>query len=291
MHLHHAPPDVHNHQDNDHDRQIRVVARGWTVNRVDMAAREVADAGPHQHPECGAECIEDEKPRPAHAGRPGDDAVRLTQALDEPRDHDDLATVTVKEARGFVESLRREKDVAVVALDEGTPADVAEGKPDVVAQNCAAEAEERHEHDAQLPGARIHGSENERGLARNGHPEVLDEDQTQHGQVAELIESRLEAVEHPRQVLGHGGSIHAVLPSHELLAAVDVVCRTREGSVGHDVNCQRGDIGRSDHPTDGERAPQLLAPSLESLRGEVRRGQWGVDEAGGDQVDPDRGEL
>src|SRR3954462_2581370 len=77
----------------------------------------------------------------------------------------------------------------------------------------------------------------------------------------------------------------------ELLAAVDVVGRAGEGRVGHEGNGERRDVGRSDHPADGERRAQLLAPGLESVGGEVRGRQRRVDEARGDEVDAYRGEL
>src|SRR5882724_9886589 len=76
----------------------------------------------------------------------------------------------------------------------------------------------------------------------------------------------------------------------ELLAAVDVVCRAGEGGVGHEVNGERRDVGGSDDPPDGERRAQLLAPGVESLGGEVRGRQRGVDEAGGDEVHANRGQ-
>ena len=41
----------------------------------------------------------------------------------------------------------------------------------------------------------------------------------------------------------------------------------------------------------GQRRAQLVAPGLEPVAGEVRRRQRGVDEAGGDEVDANRGEL
>jgi len=73
----------------------------------------------------------------------------------------------------------------------------------------------------------------------------------------------------------------------ELLAAVDVVCRAGEGGVGHDVNGECCDVGRSDDAPDRERRTQLVAPGLESVA-EERRRQRGVDEAGGDAVDANR---
>jgi hypothetical protein len=52
----------------------------------------------------------------------------------------------------------------------------------------------------------------------------------------------------------------AALSAHELLAAVDVVCCPGEGGVGHDVNCERGDVGWPDDAADRERRAQLLTP-------------------------------
>jgi len=40
-----------------------------------------------------------------------------------------------------------------------------------------------------------------------------------------------------------------LLSRHQLLASVDVVRRARERGVGHDVNGEGGDVGRSDIAT------------------------------------------
>ena len=79
----------------------------------------------------------------------------------------------------------------------------------------------------------------------------------------------------------------------EPLAAVDVERRAGDGGVGHDVDGHRGEICRRDHPADGQRGAQLLAPVLECglVAVEERRRQRGVDEAGLDQVDADWREL
>jgi hypothetical protein len=58
----------------------------------------------------------------------------------------------------------------------------------------------------------------------------------------------------------------------------------------HEVSGEGGDIGRSDHAPDGERRAQLVASGVESVA-DQRGGQRGVDEAGGDEVDPNRSEL
>jgi hypothetical protein len=51
----------------------------------------------------------------------------------------------------------------------------------------------------------------------------------------------------------------------ELLAAVDVVRRAGQSGVGHEVNGERGDVGRSDDPPDRERRPQVLAAGIEPV--------------------------
>jgi hypothetical protein len=69
----------------------------------------------------------------------------------------------------------------------------------------------------------------------------------------------------------------------ELLAAVDVVCRARDRGIDHQVNGECGDVGRSDHPADGERRAELFAPGFESVAKQRGR-QRGIDESGGDDV-------
>jgi hypothetical protein len=56
------------------------------------------------------------------------------------------------------------------------------------------------------------------------------------------------------------------------------------------VHGQRGDVGRLDHPARGQRRAQLGAASLQVAAEQPGR-QRRVDEAGRDQVDPDRGQL
>src|ERR1700750_1300692 len=80
------------------------------------------------------------------------------------------------------------------------------------------------------------------------------------------------------------------LTGDELLPAVDVVGRSGEGRVGHDVYGERGDIGRCDHAPDGKRGPKLIAAVVELIT-EERCRQRCVDEAGSDEVDSDRREF
>ena len=76
----------------------------------------------------------------------------------------------------------------------------------------------------------------------------------------------------------------------QLLAAVDVVRRPGQSGVAHDVDGQRRDVGRSDHPPDRERGAQLAAPLFQPIA-EQRGRQGRVDEAGGDHVDAHRRDL
>jgi hypothetical protein len=60
------------------------------------------------------------------------------------------------------------------------PAEVADGETDVVAQQSPTEAEQRDEHDVEPPASRVHGGEDQDGLAGNRHAEVLDQYQADH---------------------------------------------------------------------------------------------------------------
>lgn len=71
-----------------------------------------------------------------------------------------------------------------------------------------------------------------------------------------------------------------------MLTAVDVVCRTRQRGVAHDVNGKCGDIDRADDTPDRQGRPQLFATPVKVFAEQGRR-EWRIDEAGGDQVDAD----
>src|SRR6266516_7618651 len=76
----------------------------------------------------------------------------------------------------------------------------------------------------------------------------------------------------------------------ELLPAVDVVGRTRQCRVAHDVNGQRGDVSRPDDAPVGQRRAELVASLVEVVAEEGCR-EGSVDESCGDQIDADRREL
>ena len=87
------------------------------------------------------------------------------------------------------------------------------------------------------------------------------------------------------------GGLRVEIYADELRPAVDVVARPRERRVGHEVNGERGDVGLVRRRARWQRraTPSRLASS--SVVGEGRRRQRGVDEAGGDGIDANRGEL
>ena len=76
----------------------------------------------------------------------------------------------------------------------------------------------------------------------------------------------------------------------EELTAVDVEGRARQGRVGHEVHRERGDVLGPDDAADRERsrAARHAAPPVPH-RGATRTAR--VDEAGGDEVDPDGCDL
>jgi hypothetical protein len=95
-----APQDVPDDERRDqyHHRDQRVVGVGGdvVVDRVDVIAGRIADGHPGPHPQRGTDGVEEQETPPVHTADAGDDSVRLAQALDEPRNHDDLAAVPVE---------------------------------------------------------------------------------------------------------------------------------------------------------------------------------------------------
>src|SRR5262249_30982151 len=80
------------------------------------------------------------------------------------------------------------------------------------------------------------------------------------------------------------------LAGDELLPAIDVVGRARDGRVDHDVDGERRDVGGSDDTPGGECGAELIPAGL-ALIAPGRCRQRSVDEAGGDDVHPDGREL
>ena len=60
------------------------------------------------------------------------------------------------------------------------------------------------------------------------------------------------------------------LAGDELLTAVDVVGRPREGPVAHDVDGQGGDVGWSHDAPNGQRDAELIPPLVEIVSKESR---------------------
>jgi len=69
----------------------------------------------------------------------------------------------------------------------------------------------------------------------------------------------------------------------KLLAAIDVEGRAGHGRVRHEMDGERGDVGRAHDAADWQRGTQMLATRVQ-LIAEDRRLERRIDEAGGDQV-------
>ena len=76
----------------------------------------------------------------------------------------------------------------------------------------------------------------------------------------------------------------------ELLAAVNIDRCPGDRGVGHQVDCELGDVLRADHPSDGKRPAEFLAAHVQSLAEELG-GERRIHEPGGDDVRPNRSEL
>ena len=86
-------------------------------------------------------------------------------------------------------------------------------KTDVVAENGPDEAEQEYEHDVEPAGPGIYGRKDQDRLPRHWDAKVLYQHQRQDGQVAVVVERRLQGVQRPRQMLcGHGGDHRSQAP-------------------------------------------------------------------------------
>ena len=76
----------------------------------------------------------------------------------------------------------------------------------------------------------------------------------------------------------------------ELLAAIDLERRTGDGRVRHQVDGERGDVGRADHSSDRQRRLELVASCAQPIAERGCRTRC-VDEPRSDHVHADGCEL
>jgi hypothetical protein len=81
---------------------------------------------------------------------------------------------------------------------------VADREADVVPRDRRGEPDDPDQPYVEAAGAGVDRRQDQGGLPGDGNPEVLEQDQPRDGQVAVVVERRLQAVENPRQV-GRGG--------------------------------------------------------------------------------------
>ena len=79
---------------------------------------------------------------------------------------------------------------------------MADRESDIVPGDRGEKAEDSDEDDVQAARAGVHGGEDQRRLAGNGNAKVLEEKQSDDGEVAVVVQRRLEGVEDAREVLG-----------------------------------------------------------------------------------------
>jgi hypothetical protein len=140
-----------------------------------------------------------------HAGDAGEQAVDLSQSVDEPGDGDDLATVLVEERLGAVQSLRGQKDVSAEPLREGPATEVADDEADVVADDGGEHRDQKHHRDVHLACTGEDRGGDQHDFAGHGNPEVLEEQHPADAQVPVVLEHRLHVSENTRKLgVGHG---------------------------------------------------------------------------------------
>jgi hypothetical protein len=71
------PGQQDEHQQGERGQFVAAEAGDGRVERGDVVAGQVADCGPDPDPEGRANRVQDQKPREAHPGHPGDEPVGL----------------------------------------------------------------------------------------------------------------------------------------------------------------------------------------------------------------------
>src|SRR3984957_10524095 len=225
------PDDERDDRDDHRDQHVQRVLGDVVVDRVDVIAGQVAEAHPGPDPQSRAECVEAQETPPVHAGDAGDDSVRLAQALDEPRDHDDLAAVPLEEALGLGQPLLGQPHVAPPSQRQRTAAEMPDGEPDVVPDDGRGEADDPDGYDVELLMAGVDGGRDQDGVAGDGYAEVLKGNQGQDRPVPVVIERPGQGIEKawhrrwPGEV--RHGQLSAAVSASATGPAVSSICQGR----------------------------------------------------------------
>jgi len=135
-----------------------------------------------------------------HAADAGDDSVRLAQAFNEPRDHNDPRAVVIEEVFGFGQPFLGQEDILAPPQGQRTAAEMPDGEADIVPDDGRDEAYETHHYDVEPARAREDRGGDENGLAGDGYAEVFERDQEQDRPVAVVLEVGCHDIEKARQI-------------------------------------------------------------------------------------------
>lgn len=129
--------------------------------------------------------------------------IPLAQRFDDAGYDDDFPAVAGEEKFRGLESGRGEQDVAPEPLHQPAPTDMPDGDADVVARAGGQHPDPDYEGDVQGAGAGVDGGGDQDGLPGHRDPEVLEEQQPAHRDVAGGVQHRRQRGSTP----GSGGAL------------------------------------------------------------------------------------
>jgi hypothetical protein len=187
---HGHPGQQHDHEQAQRGQFVAAEPGDGRVERGDVVAGQVADAGPHADPEGRADRVQDQEPGEAHPGHAGDDPVGLAEPVDEAGERDDLAAVPGEELLGPGHPARRKEHVPAEPGQQPVAAVAPDDPADAVARHRGPERDRGHHRDVQPPGARVDRGGDHHRLARHRHAEVLQQQHHAHREVPVVVQVR-----------------------------------------------------------------------------------------------------
>jgi hypothetical protein len=118
------------------------------------------------------------------------------------------ATVTIlppvagEEGFRLAQALLGQQHVSAQAQGQGAPAEAADAVAEVVPEHRGGEADQPDRYHVQASGPGVDGGGDQDGLARGGHPEILDEQQEPHREIPPVVQQRGESGEESGQLHG-----------------------------------------------------------------------------------------
>src|SRR3984893_2318610 len=194
-----------------------------------MLPEQIAGAGDAGDPEGRSEEVEESKRSPAHAQDAGQRSGKNAQAEDEAGEENCGGAVVLKQVLAALHRGRLDPKESLVAIEQRTPAIMAESVAQIVAERCGTGCQDNDSSDMEpVVGIGEKTCQQERGLTGDGEAGVFAEQCQSHGPVTVIGD------EFAQRVKNRGAHEEPVLCCQ--FSVKSAFCEARIGSADEEID-------------------------------------------------------